>query len=258
MRSNWEYNYYKRQFEVMRAVSKQPSDLYLSEQISKITEQAGQRFTDVLELGAGQGDIANALASLDKKVTTVELVEEISDYAKEHAHPNVQVICDDFYTVKLEKAFDLILYLDGFGVGEDEDQLYLLKRIYNWMSDEGCALIDIYQPLYWQKIAGKEMYPLATKEVKRRYDYDVIGERMTDTWWQGGGETASFTQSLACYSPQQIYELCEEAGLQIVAYFPSGAMDFEKGVYKEITSLEECLSYRIKLKKNSIPPRKSE
>lgn len=32
--------------------------------------------------------------------------------------------------------------------------------------------------------------------------------------------------------------------------FPAGAMDFEK-VYRDITSLEECLSYRINLKINS-------
>lgn len=249
MKSNWEYNYYKRQFEVITAASNQPADFHFRKEVSKITEQVGRPFNNVLELGAGQGDIANTLARQDKKVTTVELVEEICDYAEKHAPPNVQVMCDDFYTVKLDGEFGLVLYLDGFGVGDDEDQLFLLKRICNWMSDDGYALIDIYQPQYWQNVAGKEMHPLGTREVKRKYGYDYINQRMTDTWWETGEEASSFTQSLACYSPQQIHELCEKARLQIVAYYPSGAMDFEEGVYKEITSLDECLSYRIKIKR---------
>ena len=115
--------------------------------------------------------------------------------------------------------------------------------------DDGCALIDIYQPLYWQKVAGKEMYPFGTKDIVRKYDYDEGENRMTDTWWESGQENDSITQSLVCNSPEQIYALCETVGLQITAYYPSGAMDFEKGAYQKVTALDECLSYRIKLKK---------
>lgn len=249
MQSNWENAYYKRQFEMMTSKSNYPDSSFFEEEVLLLLEQVGRPFTTVLELGAGRGEIANGLARQNKDIVTVELVEEICEYAKKHAHPNVQVICGDFYTVKLNREFDLILYLDGFGVGNDDDQFFLLQRIYNWLSDDGYALIDIYQPLYWQKVAGKEMYPFGTKDIIRKYDYDEDENRMTDTWWESGQENDSITQSLACYSPGQIYALCEKAGLHITAYYPSGAMDFEKGVYQKITALDECLSYRIKLKK---------
>lgn len=39
------------------------------------------------------------------------------------------------------------------------------------------------------------------------------------------------------------------ANLQIVPYYPGGAMDFDNYVYHDITTLDNCLSYRIKLKK---------
>ena len=134
---------------------------------------------------------------------------------------------------------------------ETLDQLFLLQRIHNWLNEDGYALIDIYQPLYWQKIAGVEMYPLGKKDVKRKYGYDNVHHRMTDTWWETTQPDQATTQSLACYSPAHIHALCEQANLQIIGYFPGGAMDFEKRVYQEITSLEECLSYRIKLKRKN-------
>ncbi|MFB9859604.1 class I SAM-dependent methyltransferase [Salinicoccus siamensis] len=250
MKANWAETYYKRQFELMRSNSAYPANNFFEEEVSLLLEQVGRPSATVLELGAGRSDIANILARQDRKIVTIELVEEICGYAKKHAHQNVQALCGDFYTIKLQRDFDLILYLDGFGVGNDDDQSYLLQRIFNWLSDDGYALIDIYQPLYWQKIAGQEMYPFGIENIIRKYDYDEAGNRMTDTWWEKGKENETITQSLACYSPEQIYTLCEKAGLQIIAYYPSGAIDFETGAFQKIASLDECLSYRIKLKKN--------
>ncbi|MDE1549355.1 class I SAM-dependent methyltransferase [Jeotgalibaca caeni] len=249
MQTNWEKTYYKKQFEWIQSQLSDSSASFFEEEAALLLEQVGRPFTTVLELGAGRGEVANELARRGKEVTTIELVEEIAEYASARAHSNVRVMCDDFYTVELPANFDLILYLDGFGVGTDQDQLFLLKRIYGWLNDDGYALIDIYQPLYWQKVAGREMDPLGTKKVKRKYDYDSVQNRMTDTWWETNQTDKKTTQSLACYSPEQIYALCEKANLQIVGYFPGGAMDFEAGTYRETTSFEECLSYRIKLKR---------
>jgi hypothetical protein len=35
-----------------------------------------------------------------------------------------------------------------------------------------------------------------------------------------------------------------------MGFFPGGAYDFEKRKYKELATLNECLAYRIKLKKS--------
>src|SRR5699024_9851391 len=121
-----------------------------------------------------------------------------------------------FYTVDVTETFDVLLYIDGFGVGTDAEQLQLLKRINGWLNEEGVALIDVYQPKYWQKIAGQEMTPFPDSGVRRKYDYDWKNQRMTDTWWEEESPAAHFTQSLACYTPDEIHALCQEANLAIV------------------------------------------
>lgn len=251
MKNNWEKIFYKKQFEWMDLQFDETSAAYFKQEADLILEQIGQPFRTVLELGSGRGDIANEIARQNKKVTTIELVEALCEYAEKHAHPNVQIICDDFYTVDLEEKFDAILYLDGFGVGSDEDQLFLLQRIYDWLSDDGYALIDIYQPLHWQKADGQEMYPFGSKDIQRKYSYDFENDRMLDIWWETKNPKNTVTQFLACYSPNEIYSLCEKAGLQVIGYFPGGAMDYENMTYKESASLEDCLSFRIKIKKKN-------
>src|SRR5699024_563645 len=139
--------------------------------------------------------------------------------------PNVTSLCGSFYDIDINKTFDTILYMDGFGVGFDKEQLILLKRINNWLVDGGVALIDIYNPNYWKKVSGQEMMPYPNSNISRIYGYDESLNRMTDTWWEDNNLEKTYTQSLACYSPDEIYSLCENAGLKIIAYYPGGAMD---------------------------------
>ncbi|MED3282519.1 class I SAM-dependent methyltransferase, partial [Bacillus thuringiensis] len=174
-------------------------------------------------------------------------VPELAMFAKEHATNDIEVHCADFYKINFKEKFDVVIYLDGFGVGTDEEQLILLKRIKNWMMDDGCALIDIYQPLYWEKANGQEM-PIGS--AMRKYEYDSENARMLDHWWEIDSSNDIVTQSLRCYAVGEISNLCAEAHLSIVGIFPGGAHDFEAGKYKERSSLNECLSYRIKVKKS--------
>ena len=111
-------------------------------------------------------------------MTTVELVPELVMFAKEHSTSDIEIHCADFYKINFEEKFDVVSYLDGFGVGTDEEQLVLLKRIHNWLKDDGCALIDIYQPLYWEKANGQEM-PIYS--AMRKYEYDSENARMLNT-----------------------------------------------------------------------------
>lgn len=51
------------------------------------------------------------------------------------------------------------LYIDGFGIGEDADQLRILKRINGWLNEDGYALRDIYEPNYWRQVyKGETIY----------------------------------------------------------------------------------------------------
>ena len=236
--------FYQKQFELSNYDINTESWL---EQVAKeVQEQVGHPFQTMLELGAGNGGFARAMSKLRVRMTTVELVSELVSFAKEHSSSDIAIHCGDFYQINFEEKFDVVSYLDGFGVGTNDEQLFLLKRIKDWMKEDGCALIDIYQPLYWKKVSGQEM-PFSS--AMRKYEYDSINERMLDHWWDPNQPNEIVTQSLRCYTVEEISDLCDEANLNIVAIFPGGAFDFEKSRYKEQASLHECLSYRIKVKK---------
>lgn len=241
--------FYRTQFDMMKDLLEDQMTV-LESDVQELLEQVGKPFTNVLELGSGVGHLAHQLAEKNKSVTAIELVPELAEFAKKHTSKSIHYICDSFYTVDLQEKFDLIIYIDGFGVGEDEDQLTLLSRINQWLTDDGVALIDIYNPFYWQKIAGQQMTPFGDDAVERLYDYDFANDRMIDSWWYKDKPAKRYKQSLACYQLDEIYHLCKEAGLKIVSYFPGGAMDYKNWQYIDKTSLTDCFSYRIKIVKN--------
>ena len=247
MENNWTNEFYKMQFEF---IGDYPESAY-EESAQEILEQIGKSVKSLLELGAGNGSLARALSTEIDNVTTVELVEEMVIKTRALNPSNIDAIHGSFYDVYLPKKFEAIIYIDGFGVGTDADQLKLLKNIHHWMTDDGFALIDIYQPEHWKKADGFEMYPNPEKmpNIIRKYSYDFEENIMMDTWWHEKDEDLKRTQYLKCYTPEEIHRLCQAAGLNIVGYFPGGAMDYERMEYKEHAALNECLSYRIKVMK---------
>ncbi|MBJ8071134.1 MULTISPECIES: class I SAM-dependent methyltransferase [Bacillus] len=236
--------FYKKQFELSNYDIN--TENWLEQVAKEVQEQVGHPFQTMLELGAGNGGFARAMSKLNVKMITVELVTELVEFARDHSSKDITIYHGDFYQIDISEEFDVVSYLDGFGVGTDDEQLFLLKRIKDWMKDDGCALIDIYQPLYWKKISGQEM---SLSSAMRKYEYDSINERMLDHWWNPNYPNDIVTQSLRCYTIEEISHLCDEAGLSIVGFFPGGAFDFEQSRYKEQASLYDCLSYRIKVKK---------
>ncbi|MFJ7824815.1 class I SAM-dependent methyltransferase [Psychrobacillus sp. NPDC096623] len=247
MNDNWVKPFYKRQFEFYQVPLDDINDY--KKEVALIHEQVGKPFKDVLEIGAGSGLLANTLSLTNKDITTVELVSELVDYARAHSNSSINILYDNFYTVTLTKQYDLVLYLDGFGVGTDKDQLLLLQRINEWLKLDGYALIDIYQPNYWLNIKGQQMLVSEKNQIMREYGYDEKNCRMTDTLWERSSPNETITQSLACYSTDEIYCLCQQAGLQIIAFYPGGALNLDTWNFEEVTSLSNCLSYRIKVKK---------
>lgn len=242
--------FYQIQFDMMKEILQDQMTVTKND-VQQVFEQVGKDFTSVLELGSGVGHFAHQLAEHNKSVTAIELVPELVHFAREHTSSNIRYLCNSFYTVDLQEKFDLVMYIDGFGLGKDADQVALLKRIAAWMTSDGTALIDIYNPYYWQKVAGQKMTPFGDDSVERIYEYDFANDRMIDRWWYSDNPNERYTQSLACYDPDKIFHLCEEAGLKIIGYFPGGAMDYEQWEYIEQTSLTDCFSYRIKVIKKA-------
>jgi SAM-dependent methyltransferase len=98
---------------------------------------AGGRIGRLLELGAGGGQNAAAVADLGYSVVAIELVpsgvKNAQKLASQPRKGQLRVIEGDFYKVEFPDPFDIGCYWDGFGIGSDEDQRRLLKRIASWL-----------------------------------------------------------------------------------------------------------------------------
>lgn len=167
MTQPWVEPFYRKQFEWMNHNVDMKEDY--NELARELKEQVGKPFSEMLDIGAGRGDLAKTLAESGVKMTTLELVPELVQFAKNRSNGLVTSHCGDFYTFELKEIFDVVGYFDGFGIGTDEDQLRLLLRIRKWMKEDGCALVDIYQPRYWQQVDGREM---TVHDANRVYRYD--------------------------------------------------------------------------------------
>ena len=240
---DWATGFYARQFEFMDEPGGwdiQPSHREIALSVHALTAPPAR----VLELGAGGGQVAAALADLGYDVVAVELVPEIAVRAQELAAPvrlgTMTVLQGNFYEIALDGTFEVACYWDGFGIGSDADQRRLLRRVRDWLSPGGHALIEVYTPWYWAQAAGRTM---RVGTAARRYGFDGCGNRMLDTWWSEADPASAVTQSLRCYAPADLELLLEGTGLQLVAVTPGGYYDAEAGRYEADVPLARAMSY---------------
>lgn len=219
-----------------------------SEECAPFKGRTGIAPQRVLELGAGGGQFAAAAADVGYDVTAIELIPSLAQHirtlAEERRKGEVTVIEADFYEVTGIGTFDVVCYWDGFGIGSDDDQRRLLRRVYDWLRPGGIAVINVYTPWYWAQARGREM---DVGDVMRRYDFHFQSSRMLDRWWPKQHEEQAVTQSLRCYSPADFSLLLRGTGLTLDALQPGGAMNYDTMRYLEDVSLGEAMSYTVKL-----------
>ncbi len=230
---------------------------YLGEVSAEHRQRAGELealFHDrgrrrILELGSGGGQMAVALAERGHQVTGIEqdagsaanarsLAAALA--ARPAAAGRVTFLEGDFYTIDPPSPFDLVLYLDGFGIGSDDDQRRLLRRAAGWTPPAGQALVEIYAPWFWAAMAGNR---LVIEQAEREYGFDPRGCRMLDTWWHRDHPGRRVTQSLRCYSPADLDLLLEGTGWRLTDVIPGGAVDLPNHVYHRQVPLARAMQY---------------
>jgi len=87
------------------------------------------------------------------------------------------------------------------------------------------------------------------EDAARRYGYDATSNRMLDTWWPTGDPSAAATQSLRCYTPDELRRLLGSTGLELIDVRPGGAYDHNTGVYRDRVPLEEAMQYVATLRR---------
>lgn len=219
----------------------------------------------ILELGSGAGGTAAAMADLGHTVVAVELsparVAHARGLAKER--PNLLVLEADFYSVELTGRFDVVCYWDGFGVGTDDDQRRLLRRVaHKWLAEDGKMLLDVYLPSTWAARAGEEerlshLWRLVEGEVrtvdldiplKKRYDFDPLSSRMSIELWPIRKRREAIKQWVRCYAPADLVLLLEGTGLRATWFEANGeAFDVEAERRTFTGSRATVQSYLVRL-----------
>jgi SAM-dependent methyltransferase len=214
--------------------------------VEAVTRHAGPESHRILELGSGTGTTAAALASAGHAVVAIEMRDELAKHTRDLAAVvtggSLRAIAGDFYEVEPPGTFDVVAYFDGFGIGTDEDQRRLLRRVLGWLAPGGCALVDVLVPWYWARQAGTgEEFPSGSG-VRYLDGFDSEGCRMTEQMWRVGDEDDAVMQSLRCYSPGDLRLLLEGTGLSLVDAEP-----FTDEGYGQPCELEDAMLYLAKL-----------
>ncbi|WP_051797228.1 class I SAM-dependent methyltransferase [Catenuloplanes japonicus] len=200
-----------------------PAEARVSERdrarVRMLRAHAGDGPARVLELGSGYGMTAVAAVEDGFDVTAVELSDRVRHTP---AMPGLTVAGGSFYDVTLDGRFDVVCYWNGFGVGTDQDQRRLLRRIAaEWLRPGGVALIDVFNPLVWARLHGTKdhKFPDPSRgyahELHQEIHFDAATSTAHDTWWDAATPDEKITQVLRCYSPADLRLLLEGTGLRL-------------------------------------------
>jgi SAM-dependent methyltransferase len=213
----------------------------------------------ILELGAGPGATAAAMADVGHSVIAIELSPIRAQYARELAkiprQGTLDVLEADFYTVELEERFDVICCWETFGIGNDADQRRLLRRITrDWLDAQGCVLMDVYNPIRPMREAGSERRLSALKDVPgsvemiNRCAFDPLHCRWIDEWQPTAEPDKALAQSIRCYTPADFMLLLEGSGLSVKLMEVEGEpLAFDTDTITTSGPLMDAWSYFVQL-----------
>lgn len=122
-----------------------------------------------------------------------ELVDRLAPEESIPHEGSIEFVRADFYTVEFGRVFDVVCYWDGFGVGSDDDQIRLLRRIaHDWLAPDGRAIIEVFDPAGWAADDGlveiKEPAPERGYEHRLGHcrSFETATSTAVDAWWEVG------------------------------------------------------------------------
>jgi len=170
----------------------------------------------VLELGAGFGGTAAALADLGHAVVAVERSPRRAAIARRHAacprSGELIILEADFLELDLDSCFDAVCYWSGFGAGEDSDHRRLLVRVGGWLARDGRVLMDVFDPRWWRSHSGMLR---EERGLCQQLDFLEQERRLVDRWWRIGRPERSVAETIRCYDLDELGVLARGSGLLI-------------------------------------------
>ncbi len=207
----------------------------LAPRLAQVEKYVGKPPKNLLELGAGTGETAGFLAAAGYDITAVDISEKNYSLLKKVSEktPRMTPIHGDFLTAAVPGKFDAVCLFEAFGMGTDDDQRRLLKRIASeWLSPAGVVIMDVYHPFGPIRTAGTAQsldklpeIPGSVDMTERSY-FDAVLGRWIDEWEPVDDPASTRRQSIRCYTPADLLLLLEGTGLRITqAEFDGKAFD---------------------------------
>jgi SAM-dependent methyltransferase len=196
------------------------------ERVAIVERLCGPAPKKILDLGAGAGYTAAAMADRGHTVVAVEATaaraQRVQELAKVARKGSLTAIEADFHTAALTQRFDVVCLWEVFGLGSDADQRRLLRRIaQEWLVHDGCALLDVYCPFRPARDAGTAVRrePLegvpGSVEMLERCHFDPVHCRWIDEWEPSAAPERALAQAVRCYTPADLLLLLEGTGLAL-------------------------------------------
>ena len=187
----------------------------------------------ILDLGCGGGDQAKVFARKGYKVTGIDKVPSLIDYARKLFKGEGlkgEFIVQDMRSVAYNNEFDLCTMLSGtFGLLTERENAKLLVKIHSALKAGGQAFID-YLPieLYsstrhtrtWHPIENgyalsEEWFDVPTSTYRTRIMHILLDGTILEAADEAG---YGANEVIRCYSAKEIELLAESAGFTVTAH----------------------------------------
>jgi SAM-dependent methyltransferase len=193
---------------------------------------------EILDLGCAGGDQLKLFARKGYRVTGIDFVPSLIDYAKiAFAKEGLtgDLIVDDMRNIRYQNRFHLVTMLSGtFGYFDDAGNKEMLEKIYRGIKPGGMAFID-YLPLEkhcqsghtrnWYPIEGgynlsENWFDAPTSTMRSHSTHIMLDGRIIE-----GAEDGIVSEVLRCYSAREIEALAESVNFKVITHLTRKHLD---------------------------------
>ena len=179
----------------------------------------------ILDLACGWGRHASKLASLGHDLTGVDITEGFLEIAKKEAkemNVNVQYILQDIRDINFNNEFDYAISMStAFGYFDDDDNLKVLENVSKALKKGGLFLLDLTN----RDSIVRNFLPSVVVEKGKDlmidiHEFDPVEGRLysrRSVFRNGVMKEKPF--SIREYTPPEIRDLLERAGLKVLKFF---------------------------------------
>jgi len=209
-----------------------PGIFEYDQQLVDLVERACELkpYAEILDLGCGGGDQLKLFARKNYKVTGIDFVPSLIEYARntfsEAGLPG-EFIIDDMRNIGYQNQFALVIMLSGtFGYFDDDNNKKMLGKVHRALKPGGRAFID-YLPVErfastgykteWHEIENgyalsEEWFDALTSTYNSRHRHILLDGKIIE-----GADKCS-NEGLRCHSVKEMENLAESTGFVVTAH----------------------------------------